>query len=166
MSNEAAFLVILTVWLLGGRGVNLCLLIAAYYVVFMVCDITEISGAFFAADDAVYGTYIIQCGIDSVFLTATIALSTFYHKFIKIYFAYAAIIGTSLVLNGLMLYDQMIDLSMVYQLHAIRQEFSIPLDVLFAVLGSALGGQAYLNHSLRTANGTNYNRSNSNHPLN
>ena len=166
MSNEAALFVISMIWLLGGRGVNLCLLIIAYYLVYMLCDITELSGYFFADDDVVIGTYAIQCSIDSIFLTLAVGLSTIYHKFIKIYVAYAAIIGTSLVLNGLMMYDQMIDLSMVYQMHAIRQELSIPLDVLFAVLGSALGGQAYLNHSLRTANGSNYNRSNSNHPLN
>lgn len=166
MSNEAALFIILMIWLLGGRGVNLCLLIAGYYATFMLFDITELSGYFVAPEDVVIGTYATQCGVDSIFLTAVVGLSTIYHKFIKIYVAYAAIIGTSLVLNGLMMYDQMIDLSMVYQMHAIRQELSIPLDVLFAVLGSALGGQAYISLGLHTANGSNYNRSNSNHPFN
>lgn len=166
MSNEAALFVISMIWLLGGRGVNLCLLIIAYYLVYMLCDITELSGCFFADEDVVIGTYAIQCSIDSIFLTLAVGLSTIYHKFIKIYVAYAAIIGTSLVLNGLMMYDQMIDLSVVYQMHAIRQELSIPLDVLFAVLGSALGGQAYISLGLHTTNGSNYNRSNSNHPFN
>lgn len=166
MSNEAALFVISMIWLLGGRGVNLCLLIIAYYTVFELTNISGAIGVFFADESVIFGTYIIQSCIDLLFLTLTVFLSAIYQKFIKIYFAYAAIICTSLVLNGLMLYDQMIDLSIVYQLHAIRQELSIPLDVLFAVLGSALGGQAYLNHSLRTANGSNYNRSNSNHPFN
>ena len=165
MSNEAALLVISLIWLLGGRGLNLCLLIIAYYAVFMVTDITDANGYFFADENSVLGTYAIQCSIDSIFLTLTIALSTIYHKFIKIYLAYAAIIGTSLVLNGAMMYDQMIDLSMVYQLHSFRQELSIPLDVLFAALGGAIGGQAYINLSLRDANRSNYNRSNSNHPF-
>lgn len=165
MSNEAALLVILTIWLLGGRGLNLCLLIAAYYAVFILTSITGIYSYFVAPEDVVLGTYAIQISIDSIFVTLTLALSTIYQKFIKIYLAYAAIIGTSLVLNGAMMYDQMIDLSMVYQLHSFRQELSIPLDVLFATLGSAIGGQAYISHSLHHANGADYNRSNSNHPL-
>lgn len=163
MSNEAALLVITAIWLLGGRGLNLCLLIMSYYALFIVTNVSGAVGVFFAPDDVVMGTYAIQSSIDALFITLIIYLSTIYQKFIKIYLAYAAIIGTSLVLNGLMLYDQMIDLSIVYQLHAIRQELSIPLDTLFAVLGSALGGQAYISLGLHTANGSNYNRSNSNH---
>ena len=75
--------------------------------------------------------------------------------------SYGAIIASSLVLNGLMLYDQMLDLSIVYKAHAIRQEFSIPLDVLFAVLGSANVERTHINHRLRAGDSSNYNRSNS-----
>lgn len=166
MSNEAALFIIMMVWLLGGGGLNLCLLIIGYYITFMLCDITELSGYFFAGDEVVMGTYAIQCSIDSIFLTIAVGLSTIYHKFIKIYLVYAAIIGTSLVLNGLMMYDQFTDLSMVYRLHVLRQEFSIPLDVLFAVLGSGLVNVNYsFNHNLRAVNRSVYNRLNriSNH---
>lgn len=165
MSNEAALLVILTIWLLGGRGLNLCLLIALYYCAFIMTNVYGVTTVAFMPEDAVYGTYAIQCSIDSVFLTLTIALSAIYKKFIKIYLAYAAIIGTSLVLNGAMMYGQMLDLSIVYHLHSFRQELSIPLDVLFAALGSAIGGQAYISHRLHTSNGADYNRSNSDYPF-
>ena len=163
MSNEAALLVIFSVWLLSGRGLNLCLLIVLYYAIFIATDITESSGIFPADDDVVFGTYALQCSIDAVFLTTAVYLSSIHRNLIRIYWSYAAIIGTSLVLNGAMMYDQMIDLSMVYQLHSFRQELSIPLDVLFAVLGSALGGQAYLSTGLHHADDSNYNRSNRNH---
>ena len=160
MTNEAALLVIAAIWLFSGRGLNLCSVIIAYYVTFLLFDCTEMSGFFSVDLDTAIASYAIQVSIDSLALTAALYLSTIHKKFISLYIAYGAIIASSLILNGLMLYDQVIDLSIVYQLHAIRQEFSIPLDVLFAVLGSAAGGQAYIAHNLRTANGAVYNRSN------
>lgn len=161
MSNEAALIVIMAIWLFSGRGLNLCLLISAYYVAFLSVDITALSRLFVADATSVYGTYAIQCSLDSLMLLSIIYLSTFHHNFTRIYLAYGAIIGTSLLLNGLMLFDQITDLSMFYRAHAIRQEFSIPLDVLFAVLGSAAVERTHINRSLRTGNSSNYNRSNS-----
>lgn len=161
MSNEAALIVILLFWLWSGRGLNLCLLIAAYYAAYLLTSISGVHEYFFSDAETVIGTYAIQCSLDSLALLSIIYLSSVYHNFKRIYFAYGAIIGTSLVLNGLMLYDQMLDLSMVYKAHAIRQEFSIPLDVLFAVLGSACSGQFNFNGGLRTGHDSNYNRSNS-----
>lgn len=160
--NEAALIVIMAIWLWSGRGLNLCLLIIAYYVSFMIVDISELSRLFKADVDVVYGTYAIQASLDSLFLLCTVVLSKFHHNFTRIYLAYGAIIGTSLLLNGLMLLDQLSDLSVIYRAHAIRQDFSIPLDVLFAVLGSAAVGQSHINRNLRTGDSSNYNRSNSN----
>lgn len=159
--NEAALIVILAIWLWSGRGLNLCLLIAAYYALYITTGLTGIIGTFKSDDSIVLGTYAIQASLDSLFLLCTIALSKFHHNFTRIYLAYGAIIGTSLLLNGLMLFDQITDLSMIYRAHAIRQDFSIPLDVLFAVLGSAFGGQSHTDSSLRTGYDSNYNRSNS-----
>jgi hypothetical protein len=160
MSNEATLIVLLLFWLLSGRGLNLCFLICCYYAAFLLVDITELNGFFFTDSETVIGTYVIQCSLDSLALLSIIYLSSIYHNSKRIYFTYGAIIATSLVLNGLMLYDQMLDLSMVYEAHAIRQEFSIPLDVLFAVLGSAYSGQFNFNGSLRTGHNSNYNRFN------
>jgi hypothetical protein len=161
MSNEAALIVIMAIWLFSGRGLNLCLLIAAYYVAFLSVDITALSRLFVADTASVYGTYAIQASLDSLMLLCIIYLSSFHHKSTRIYLGYGAIIGTSLLLNGLMLFDQITDLSMFYRAHAIRQDFSIPLDVLFAVLGSAFGGQSHTDSDLRTGYDSNYNRSNS-----
>lgn len=159
--NEAALIVIMAIWLYSGRGLNLCLLIIMYYTTYLLTTITGVSGFFVAGNDIVYGTYAIQASLDSLFLLCTVVLSKFHHNFTRIYLAYGAIIGTSLLLNGLMLLDQLSDLSVIYRAHAIRQDFSIPLDVLFAVLGSAAVGQSHTNSNLRTGNNTNYNRSNS-----
>ena len=161
MSNEAALIVIVAIWLWSGRGLNLCLLIAAYYVAFLCVDITALSRFFIADASTVYGTYAIQASLDSLMMLSIIYLSSFHHKSTRIYLSYGAIIGTSLLLNGLMLFDQITDLSMLYRAHAIRQDFSIPLDVLFAVLGSAAVGQSHIDSNLRTSYDSNYNRSNS-----
>lgn len=160
MSNEAALIVIVAIWLASGRGLNLCLLIIAYYSVYLLASPQQIHDYFLTDLETSVSTYAVQASVDTLALTGCAYLSLKNKKIISIYLAYGAIIATSLVLNGLMLYDQMIDLSNVYQLHAIRQEFSIPFDVLFAVLGSAAGGQAYYNHYLRPFNAADYNRSN------
>lgn len=161
MSNEAALITIAAFWLFSGRGLNLCLLIAGYYATYLLCDITSLNGFFTSDSQSVYGTYAIQCSLDSLALLLIIYLSKFHHKSTRIYLAYGAIIGTSLLLNGLMLLSQLADISMIYRAHAIRQEFSIPLDVLFAVLGSATVERLHNNHSLRTGYSSNYNRFNS-----
>lgn len=158
--NEAALVVILAIWLINGRGLNLCLLIASYYLIYICVDITELSRTFVADANIVYGTYAIQASLDSLMVLSIISLSRIHHNFTRIYLAYGAIIGTSLVLNGLMLFDQVTDLSMIYRAHAIRQDFSIPLDVLFAVLGSAAVGHPHINSYLRPRDFANYNRSN------
>ena len=161
MSNEAALIVIVAIWLFSGRGLNLCFLIIAYYVTFLITSVSGIFDTFIADSETTYGTYAIQCSLDSLALVSVIALSSFHHNFTRIYLAYAAIIGTSLLLNGIMLLDQMVNISMIYKAHAIRQEFSIPLDVLFAVLGSAAVERTHINSRLRTGNSSNYNRFNS-----
>jgi hypothetical protein len=161
MSNEAALIVIAAIWLFSGRGLNLCFLIIAYYLTFLIATPYNITSLVQADAETTYGTYAIQCSIDSLMLVSIIYLSTFHHNFTRIYFAYGAIIGTSLLLNGAMLLDQLANLSMIYKAHAIRQEFSIPLDVLFAVLGSAAVERTHINSRLRTGNSSNYNRFNS-----
>lgn len=160
MSNEAALIVIVAFWLFSGRGLNLCLLIAFYYATYLATSLTGIHELFVTDSQSVYGTYAIQCSLDSLMLLLIIYLSKFHHKSTRIYLGYGAIIGTSLLLNGLMLLSQLSDISMIYRAHAIRQEFSIPLDVLFAVLGSATVERLHNNHSLRTGHSSNYNRSN------
>ena len=162
-SNLAVFIALICYWLVMDRRLSLCLMIVCYYALFMLTEITDLQGYFRADVDTTLGTYCIQMSIDSLALVCIAVLSLFYQQSIKLYLCYGAIIATSFLLNGLMLYDQVLDLSVIYKLHTIRQEFSIPLDVMFAVLGSARHvGQNNLDN-LRTCYRSIYNRFTSNY---
>lgn len=160
MTNELALLILAALWLKTGRGVNLCLLILGYYAVFLASVHLRAAPLDVAAPDHVYMVYIKQSAIDLTFLILCLYLSVKYQNFVGFYGLYAAIIASSLVCNSLMLFDQVIDLHRFYQWHKWRQEIAIPLDLLFAVLGS--GGVRISNHDnpyLRTGAGKRYNRS-------
>lgn len=160
-ANTATLIVLTCYWLVMDRRLSLCFLIACYYALFLITDLTELDGYFSATVDETLGTYCIQMSVDSVALVSIALLSLIYQKNIMIYLCYGAIIATSFLLNGLMLYDQVLDLSVIYKLHTIRQEFSIPLDVLFAVLGSAHNARQNNVDNLRTGYSSIYNRANS-----
>lgn len=159
-SNFAALLVIAFCWIVAGARINLCLLILAYYAVFMLSEITPLVGIFSIDEADAMGIYAIQSSIDTLFIMLCVTLSSFYQKFVKLYLCYALIIGTSLLLNGLMMYVEMVDLSAIYSLHSARQGLSIPMDVAFAVLGSAHGKEFAFGHRLRAAGRSVYNRLN------
>lgn len=159
-SNFAAFAVIAFCWIVSGARINLCLLIMLYYVVFMLSELTPLQGIFSIDEADAMAIYSIQSSIDTLFIMLCVTLSGFYQKFVKLYLAYALIIGTSLLLNGLMMYVEMLDLSAIYNLHSARQELSIPMDVAFAVLGSAHGKEFAFGHRLRVASRSVYNRLN------
>lgn len=159
MSNELAALIIGALWLKTGRGVNLCLLIFAYYVVFIASVHLRGAAPDYAAPMTVYMVYIKQSAIDMTFLILCLFISVKYNKILSFSGLYAAIIASSLVCNGLMLFDQAADLNRFYQWHKWRQEIAIPVDLLFAVIGS--GGVRVGNHNnanLRVGAGTSYNR--------
>lgn len=157
-SNTAALLVILAVWMYRGMRGNLALLIVCYYATYIATEVTNLAGIFPAPASEAMGIYAVQVSVDTIFIMLCMTLSSFYQKFIKLYSLYAAIIGTSLLLNGLMLYAEMLNLSWLYGLHAIRQELSIPVDVTFAVLGSAHGKEfTAFGRGLRAAGRSVYN---------
>lgn len=160
-SNLAVFIALLCYWLATDRRLSLCFLIVCYYALFMITELTDLQGYFRADVDTTLGTYCVQMSVDSLMLVCVVALSMFYQKSVMIYLLYGVIIATSFLLNGLMLYDQVLDLSVIYSLHAIRQEFSIPLDVMFAVLGSARNARPNNVDYLRTGHSSIYNRANS-----
>jgi hypothetical protein len=159
MTNELALLILAALWLKTGRGVNLCLLILAYYAVFLVSVHLRSAPLDVTQSTNVYMVYIKQSAIDLTFLILCLYLSAKYQKMVGFYGLYAAIIASSLVCNGLMLFDQVVDIHRFYQWHKWRQEVAIPIDILFAVLGS--GGvriSNYDNPYLRTGAGKRYNR--------
>lgn len=155
--NITVLIVLSIYWLVSVRKVDLCLLIIAYYALFLIADLTELDGLFETDLYTTFGTYCVQLSIDAVVLVSIAVLSFFYHESIKLFAAYGAIVATSFLLNGFMIYEQVLELSTVYKLHAIRQDFSVPLDVLFAVLGSAHNARQNTLDSLHTAYSSIYN---------
>lgn len=163
MTNELTALLIAAVWLKTGRGVNLCLVILAYYSVFLLSIHLRSSPPDYSDAHNIYFVYIKQSAIDLTFLIVCLTLSVKYNKLVSFYGIYAAIIASSLVCNGLMLFDQVTDLNRFYQWHRWRQEVAIPLDMLFAVLGSGgVGISNYNNAYLRSSTDKRYNRTHCN----
>lgn len=159
MTNEAAALILLALWFATGRGVSLCSVILAYYLTFLASIYLRSSPPDYSQVNNVYFVYIKQSAIDMTFMIVCLALSVKYNKSRIFFSAYAAIIATSLICNGLMLFDQVTDANAFYQWHKWRQGVAIPLDLLFAVIGS--GGvriSNYNNVGLRIGAGKRYNR--------
>lgn len=161
MTNELAALLIAALWLKTGRGLNLCLIILAYYLVFLASVYMRSAPPDYSQPMNVYLVYIKQSVIDLTFLILCLTLSVKYNKPVNFYGLYAAIIASSLACNGLMLFDQASDIDRFYQWHKWRQEVAIPIDILFAVLGSG-GVRGSNNHNANLRRGT-YKRYNRTH---
>lgn len=166
MINECLTASVFILWLLTGREVNLCFVIFAYYLLYTAIDKAGCI-VYYSDEVNIFITYYSQTCFDVIALVATLALSLKYQSFIRIYLLYSCVIASSAVLNAAMLLDQVLEIGAVQDLHAFRQNISVPLDVLFAVLGSGKGGQItdYINRNLLAAHRSVYNRLNriSNH---
>jgi hypothetical protein len=167
MSNLEVVCIVAALWFLTGRGINLCFVILLYYALYIAYPLLpELSIAMVALGEA-QAIYASQLSFDTIALVLTLALSNIYHKSIRIYLVYGAIIATSAMLNASMLFGVTVGCEELYYIHALRQEISAPLDVLFAVLGSGKGGQFtdYFSRSLLSVGRSVYNRINrfSNH---
>jgi len=163
MSNFEAFALVVAIWLLTGRGINLCFVIIIYYALYLAYPIVEqgaIVQTFFGEAVIIHAS---QLSFDTIALVLTFAISTIYHKSIKIYLCYGAIIATSAILNALMLFGIAYGIEeLFYQAHAFRQNIAVPLDLLFAALGSSKGGQFtdYFSRGLLSTGRSVYNRFN------
>ncbi len=135
--NEAAALVILAMWLLGGRGFNLCFAIFVYYVAYISLDYTLFSVSYFTHVDAVL-YYLVQAWLDVAMIAIILTILANDIKIMALQWGYAAIIGTSLICDSMMAVNVQISFDWLYYLHTIRNTFSIPLDVVFAFAGSGL----------------------------
>lgn len=158
MTNEAAALIIAAFWLLSGRGLNLCFVIMAYYTAYILS--TDLPSSQVAITDSVkiYSYYLIQSVIDSTAMAAALFVSIKYQKSLIICSAYSAIIATSLICELLMLLDQSFNVNRLGFIHAARQEYSIPLDLLFAAIGSKAGERLLAYVFLLTCGRSSYNR--------
>lgn len=162
MINEAILAFVALVWLLTGRGLNLCFVIMAYYAMYIAGAILPFELVYSVSTAEALTTYAAQLSFDTIALVCVVALSLLYQEFIKIYVWYGAIIATSAILNSLMLMQVATDVYSIEHIHEFRQILSVPLDVAFAVLGSGKGGQNYIhiNRSLLGACRSVYNRLN------
>lgn len=149
MSGLEAFALIVLIWLVTGRGINLCFVIIVYYALYLAYPLLPADIVHTSTVEAQV-VYASQLSFDTVAFTLTLALSSIYHKSIRIYFCYGAIIATSAICNAFMLLGVTVGSESLYYIHAMRQEISVPLDLLFAVLGSGKGGQFtnYIGRSL------------------
>ena len=128
MSNELALLVILLVWLKTGRGINPCLLIAVYYVLY------EISQSLTVNLTQIYFTSQIIIDITILFSCLLLAYKNIKQSFIIL--LYGLVVFSSLAVEGLRLVDEVSSSYVLIDLYDLRQD---ALDLIFAVLGSGRG---------------------------
>ena len=132
MNNELALLLVLIIWLKSGRGVNLCLLIFTYYILY------EISYLSLVDNPQIY--FISQILIDFCILYGCLLLAykDVKRSFIILFYGY--VVFTSLAVEGLRLIDEVSGSYAFLSVYDFRQEFSHALDLLFALLGSGKNG--------------------------
>lgn len=132
MTNEAVALIILFLWLAGGRALNLCLLIFLYYISYM------------ALDSLFYGhvsnqTYsFVQTILDSIVISLACLLSFRDKGFNLVCIVYALFVLSSLTMDLLMVFDEVYQTKVIYKYHEYRQLLSHPLELVFALLGSGI----------------------------
>lgn len=136
MTNEMAVLIMIAVWFKCGRGLNLCLLIISYYLLY------ELSHLIYYHVSQPISTevyYITQIFIDLAILFFCLLLA---YKDIKrsfIVFIYGLVVFSSLTVEGLSLVDDVLGKELIINIYELRQEYSHALDLIFAVLGSGRG---------------------------
>lgn len=161
MTNEAAILIIAAFWLLSGRGLNLCFVVFAYYALYLISTSLPPELVIVASNYISLPYYLTQSALDITIMLAVLAVSVIYKKSVIIYFAYAAIVATSLLCEISMVLDQAFQVNALSFIHATRQDYSIPIDLFFAAIGSKLGERLLAGFFLLTCRRSGYNRSNS-----
>lgn len=161
MTNEAAILIIAAFWLLSGRGLNLCFVILCYYALYLLSTDLPSELVIVGSYKISIPYYLTQSALDITVMLSALALSVIYKKSVIICFAYAAIVATSLFCEISMLLDQAFRINALSFIHEARQQYSIPLDLFFAFIGSRLGERLLVSVFLLTGFSLRYNRHNS-----
>lgn len=137
MTNELAALCIGIMWIgimwigsvvLTGRGFNLCAVILFYYIAYLTLRPLTV--------DHPVTYYAVQMVLDSIVIVLSCATARIYKVFWILPVAYAGIVFSSLACDGLKLVDEAGAFYMLSEVHRFRQSFSIPLDLIFAAVGS------------------------------
>lgn len=128
MDNVTTALLLLGWWQLTGRGLNLCLLVLSYYIAYLVLWGLTVD------NPLIY--YAFQATLDTTVILFCCVLAYRDRPFRIIPIGYALVVFTSLLCDGLKLLDEAAEVYLLTGLHIARQQFSIPIDVIFAVVGS------------------------------
>lgn len=134
MSNELVAVIITATWLISGRGINLCLLILGYYLLYIHIDIITYG----KLSNSLYN--LIQVGVDSFVIVLACLLSFRDVKLRLICIFYAVFVLSSLTLDALMVFEELFNTLIVSWLHEHRQTIAQPLDLIFAIVGSGFYG--------------------------
>jgi hypothetical protein len=148
VSNEQAAILLFVLWLVTGRGLNLCLVILLYYFTYIVLRSLTVH------EPAVY--YGAQMALDTLIIACCCQISSFHKISNIIALTYALIIFTSLMCEGLKLVDEIGRFYVFNWLHELRQSVSMPVDIVFAIVGSAWGGGLLDRFGLYTRAGSAY----------
>lgn len=131
MLNIALFTAIFLLWLFSRQShFNLALIILFYYVGYFFLQPTAPHSVYWAE------YYVMQTALDGLVVLACCYLSTFCHVLRGVVLCYAVIVGTSQLSQQLML----INPDIFMRVFEVRQWLSVPVDLLFALLGSGRGG--------------------------
>lgn len=126
MINEIVTVFLAGLWLVTGRGFNLCSVILAYYLAYLA--ITKLTL------DTVLIYYACQMGLDAVVVYVCCTLVYRHRQALPL--GYAIVALSSLYCDGLKLLDEVTGSYVLSVIHEFRQELSVPLDVFFAAVGS------------------------------
>ena len=136
MTNELVAVIIFIVWLKTGRGINLCLLIFIYYLMYYISH--KINHDFLPDLSAeIYFVSQILIDITILFFCLLLAYKNIKQSFILS--MYAIIVFSSLAIEGFRLIDEVSSSYALIDIYDLRQEYSHALDLIFAVLGSGRG---------------------------
>jgi hypothetical protein len=140
MSNELALLALLIIYSKSDGRFNLPFVICAYYVAYITMESYPLT---VTEQGAWLEFYLRQSALDVLIILACCYLSAFYQRFNKLALCYAVAVGTSQIAQLLMIFNP----TQFIGVHELRQAVAVPLDLIFALLGSGLGV-----HLLRFAN--------------
>lgn len=138
MNNEVAALVILLAWVLRGAKFDLALVIFIYYAAYIAIDLTSFEWVLFQSAQALIDLSIILLCVILAFKSYNLAHPCFLYSI--------AVLSSLCVEVTHLLYGAGFN-GLWYEVYEYRQEFSFPLDLIFAIVGSGKHGlitDAYL----------------------
>lgn len=129
MENYAVLALCVLICAVRRRGVSLCGVICLYYILYISSEIIfydEISDHLF---------YLLQVSVDMTILSMCYILSMTDKS--RVIICYMLVILSSLILDSIVAFGLITNVNFANDIYAIRQEISLYLDIIFAVLGAS-----------------------------